>query len=80
MTRDRKGNFSRIFRDLVLDVFEHPKTEPTPPEISGYEILEVIGEGGMGAVYRARHLKLESDVAIKVLSEVDVHRPTEPRI
>jgi tRNA A-37 threonylcarbamoyl transferase component Bud32 len=37
--------------------------------LGSYEVLALIGRGGMGEVYRARDLKLNRDVAIKVLPE-----------
>ena len=78
--RERYYTATEMLEDFVSDAgtFQVPAAAPTVTE-SGferrlrralgddYELLEEIGTGGFGRVYRARDLALERDVAIKVL-------------
>jgi serine/threonine protein kinase len=43
--------------------------------IGVYEITAPIGEGGMGAVYRARDTRLDREVAIKILPDIFASDP-----
>lgn len=41
--------------------------ETIPAELGEYQLLEKLGEGGVGSVFKARHVKLDRIVAVKTL-------------
>ena len=82
----REPECERAVRGIALASLDQALSERTDrvPKIaefeSGqsiglYELIEPIGQGGMGTVYRARHKKLNQEVALKVLPSWRMRNP-----
>jgi len=67
-------SLERLFGDSLDDLI--PAFLPTPGSFGKYDLLDVIGYGGMGVVYLARDLELNRRVAIKVLRDDKLKRFT----
>jgi serine/threonine-protein kinase len=55
-------------------------SDKVPTQVGPYQIIEKIGEGGIGVVYKARHPQQNRTVAVKVINHANVSERERKRL
>jgi serine/threonine protein kinase len=66
-TSPSHGNASSRTEQSAVERLEERGQPPVPTQLGAYELLEEIGRGATGSVYRVQHQKLDRIFAMKVL-------------
>ncbi len=81
LAADSPSRSSTPERDSQSDTGRNPSSlfKQLPFDFGCYELLEEIGRGGMGVIYRARHKTLDAHVAVKLIRSSDLASQEEVR-